>query len=174
MFKYISDILSKISMKQRLGALAIVLLAIVIISTAPKIVNSFTQDTEELKVKVERQRVQIMELSNQVDTLNDIIISEKRSCTNRFVNREKEIMDMLVNMETEAKKSHNKMVSSTTERMERPRAIIDDNQDPDAPKVSMMMRPSEPTKTTVIITDNSNVLKMLQGMKKNVQEHMGN
>jgi len=83
-------------MKQRLSALAIVLFAIVTISVAPKIVSSFTQDNEELELKVERQRLQIEQLSNQVDTLNSKILSEQSSCTNRFVAREKEVLDLLL------------------------------------------------------------------------------
>ena len=52
MFKYIAAILKTISPAQRLIALSIVLLSITLILTGPKIVNSMTQDTEELKIKV--------------------------------------------------------------------------------------------------------------------------
>jgi hypothetical protein len=56
---------------------------------------------------------------------------------------------------------------------ERPRVIIDENEDPDAPKVSMMVRPYEPeVKTTVIVTDNSKMLRMVRDMKKNVEQHI--
>ena len=62
MFKYISEILSKLSMGQRLLALVFLLLSITFISVGPKIVNAFTQDNEELKTKVELQRSEIIEL----------------------------------------------------------------------------------------------------------------
>ena len=173
MFKYIADIISKISVKQRLAALSIVLISIVVISVAPKLISGLTQDNEELKIKVENQRIEIQSLNVRVNDLNKQIMENQTMCTDKFITREREILDMLTSMESEAKKSHNKVVSTKTERMERPRMIIDENEDPDAPKVSMMMRPpSEPTNTTVVVTDNSKMLKMLQGMKSNVQQNI--
>lgn len=172
MFKYIAEIISKISVRQRLTALGIVLLAIVVISITPNLINGLTQDTEELKIKVENQRMEIQTLNTRVNELNQQIMENQTMCTDKFVSREREIMDMLLNMESEAKKSHNKVVSSKTERMDRPRAIVDENEDPDAPRVAMMMRPAEPTTTTVVVTDNSKMLKLLQGMKKNVEGHI--
>jgi hypothetical protein len=176
MFKYISEIISKISMKQRLSALAIVLFAIVTISVAPKIVSSFTQDNEELELKVERQRLQIEQLSNQVDTLNSKILSEQSSCTNRFVAREKEVLDLLLSLETVARNSNGKILSTTTtmERKERPRYVEESN-DPNEPRVARMEMPSPPTEKTVIVkTDNSKLLKMISNVKSNVQSHVGN
>jgi len=163
-------------MKQRLSALAIVLFAIVTISVAPKIVSSFTQDNEELELKVERQRLQIEQLSNQVDTLNSKILSEQSSCTNRFVAREKEGLDLLLSLETEARNSNGKILSTTTtmERKERPRYVEESN-DPNEPRVARMEMPSPPTEKTVIVkTDNSKLLKMISNVKSNVQSHVGN
>jgi len=163
-------------MKQRLSALAIVLFAIVTISVAPKIVSSFTQDNEELELKVERQRLQIEQLSNQVDTLNSKILSEQSSCTNRFVAREKEVLDLLLSLETEARNSNGKILSTTTtmERKERPRYVEESN-DPNEPRVARMEMPSPPTEKTVIVkTDNSKLLKMISNVKSNVQSHVGN
>jgi len=163
-------------MKQRLSALAIVLFAIVTISVAPKIVSSFTQDNEELELKVERQRLQIEQLSNQVDTLNSKILSEQSSCTNRFVAREKEVLDLLLSLEAEARNSNGKILSTTTtmERKERPRYVEESN-DPNEPRVARMEMPSPPTEKTVIVkTDNSKLLKMISNVKSNVQSHVGN
>ena len=70
MFKYIDAILKTISPAQRLIALSIVLLSITLILTGPKIVNSMTQDTEELKIKVEIQRTEITNLTVRVNELN--------------------------------------------------------------------------------------------------------
>ncbi len=170
MFKYIADIISKISVKQRLAALGIVLISIVVISVAPKLISGLTQDNEELEIKVERQRTEIVKLNERVNDLTHQIMDNQTICTDKFINREREILDMLLKMESEAKNDNNKMVSRT-ERMERPRVIIDENEDPDAPKVSMMVREPE-TKTTVIVTDNSKMLRMVRDMKKNVEEHI--
>lgn len=177
MFKYIAEIISKISMKQRLAALAIVLFAIVTISIAPKIVNSFTQDNEELKLKVERQRLEIVELSKQVDTLNKKIILDQTSCTDRYVTREREVMDLLTALESEARSSNGKVVSSVTtmERREIRPSYVDDNNDPNQPKVAKMEMPSPPKEKTVVIkNDNTKLLQMISHVKNNVQNHIGN
>lgn len=174
MFKYIADIISKISVKQRLAALGIVLISIVVISVAPKLISGLTQDNEELELKVERQRTEIIKLNQRVNDLTHQIMDNQTICTDRFISREREILDMLLKMEAEAKNDNNKMVTRT-ERVERerPRVIIDENEDPDAPKVSMMVRPYEPeVKTTVIVTDNSKMLRMVRDMKKNVEQHI--
>jgi hypothetical protein len=170
MFKYIADIISKISIKQRLAALGIVLISIVIISVAPKLISGLTQDNEELELKVESQRNMIVRLNQRMGELNDQILDNQTMCTNKFIDREREILDMLTQMENEASKSHKKVVSTQTERMEQPRVIVDENEDPDAPKVSRMMRMPEPTTTTVVVNDNTKMLKMLRGMKKNVEK----
>ena len=176
MFKYISDIISKISMKQRLTALSIVLLSIVIISTAPKIVSSFTQDNEELKIKVENQRLMIIDLTKQVDTLNQKIISDQTFCTNRFVTREREVMDLLTALESEARNSNGKIVSSvtTTERREIRHTDVDET-DVNGNRVSRMEMPSPPKEKTVVIkNDNTKLLQMISHVKNNVQNHIGN
>jgi hypothetical protein len=170
MFKYIADIISKISVKQRLAALGIVLISIVIISVAPKLISGLTQDNEELELKVESQRNMIVRLNQRMGELNDQILDNQTMCTNKFIDREREILDMLLKMESEAKNDNKKMVSRT-ERMEHPKVIIDENEDPDAPKVSMMVREPE-TRTTVIVTDNSKMLRMVRDMKKNVENHI--
>ena len=162
-------------MKQRLAALAIVLFAIVTISVAPKIVNSFTQDNEELELKVERQRIQIVELSKQVDTLNQKILSEQSTCTNRFVAREKEVLDLLLSLETEARTTHGKILSTST-TMERRivRSSPDDDMDENGNRVAKMQMPSPPVEKTIVVkNDNSKLLRMISNAKNNVQDHIG-
>lgn len=170
MFKYIADIISKISAKQRLAALSIVLISIVVISIAPKLISGLTQDNEELTIKVENQRIEIQNLNVRVNDLTHQIMENQTICTDKFISREREILDMLLKMEGEAKKSHNKVVSTKTERMEHPRIIIDENEDPDVSPV--MTHPYEPTTTTVVVNDNSKILKMLRGIKSNVQQNI--
>jgi hypothetical protein len=174
MFKYIADIIAKISIKQRLLALGIVLSTIVIISVAPKLINGLTQDNEELELKVESQRNMIVRLNQRMGELNDQILENQTVCTNRFIDREREILVMLTQMEDEASKTHNRVVSTQTQRIESPRIIIDENEseDPDIPRVARMMRMPEPTTTTVVVNDNSKMLKMLKGIKNNVENEI--
>ena len=58
MFKYISEIIGKISVAQRIWALVFVLIAIVIVTLGPSTLDALSQDNEELEFKVERQRRQ--------------------------------------------------------------------------------------------------------------------
>lgn len=174
MFKYISEILSKLSTGQRLLGLVFLLFTITIISVGPKIVNAFTQDNEELKIKVERQRVEIVELNNRVGELSNQVLKDQMSCTDKFIAREKEVMDLLVNLESVAKSEHNKVLSTQTsyEIKDRPRYVEESN-DPDEPRVSKMEIQSPPVQKTVVIkSDNSNMIKMISKVKKNVKDHI--
>jgi hypothetical protein len=176
MFKYIADIISKISVKQRLTALGIVLLSIVVISVAPKLISGLTQDNEELKLKVERQRTEIVNLSTRVNELNEQIMSNQSVCTERFVAREKEILDMLIGMEGEAQRNHNKVVSTSTSSVDFGRTLRMERNDGSGSgsdgEVSAMMIRETPQVTTVVKTDNSSILKMVRGMKKNVEQNI--
>lgn len=105
MFKYISVILSKFTQGQRIVALSFLLLSIVIISIGPKIVESLTSNDVELKSRVESQTTQILELNSRVTELNTQIISNQRECTDAIVEREREIMGEIVNLETRIKRT---------------------------------------------------------------------
>jgi len=68
MFKYISEILGKFSMGQRIIALLLLLLTITIISITPSILDAFTQDNTELSEKIEKQSSEIKTLNIEIDT----------------------------------------------------------------------------------------------------------
>ncbi len=175
MFKYISEILSKLSMGQRLLALVFLLLSITFISVGPKIVNSLTQDTEELKVKVENQRAEIQTLTQRVNELNDRILNDQMACTDKFVTREREIMDLLSGLESVAKSENGKVISTQTvyEKKEYAPVYVEEYGDENQPKVARMEMPSPPVEKTVVVkSDNTNMLKMISKAKKNVKEHI--
>lgn len=92
MFKYISEILGKFSMGQRIVALLLLLLTITIITISPNLIDALTQDNTELDMKIERQKSEIITLTNEVDTLKNQIRKNARDCTNEIIEREKEIM----------------------------------------------------------------------------------
>lgn len=171
MFKYISEILSKLSVGQRLLALVFLLLSITFISVGPKVIDSLTHDTEELKIKVENQRAEIQTLTQRVTQLNNQLIDGQMSCTNRFVQREQEILIMISSLEAEAKKTNGK-VTILEERRNENRFGGDEQPDGDH-KVSMMriQEPVVQTKT-IIKTDNTNMLKMISKVKKDVNDHI--
>lgn len=176
MFKYIAEILSKLSTGQRLLGLVFLLFTITIISVGPKIVSSFTQDNEELKMKVERQRIEIVSLNERVGELSDQILKDQMSCTDKFISREKEIMDLLSNLESVAKSENGKVLSTQTvyERMEQRPRYVEEPEDPNQPRVARMEMPSPPKEKTIVVkADNTNMLKMISKVKKDVKDHMG-
>ncbi len=177
MFKYISEILSKLSMGQRLVALVFLLFSITFISVGPKVIDSLTHDTEELKVKVENQRMEIQSLSKRVNELNDQILNDQMACTDKFVSREREIMDLLNGLESVAKSENGKIVSSRTsyEQKEYKPSYVEEYGDPNEPRVARMEMPSPPVEKTVVVkNDNTNLIKMIGKVKSNVKKNLGN
>lgn len=175
MFKYISEILSKLSTGQRLLGLVFLLLSITFISVGPKVIDSLTHDTEELKVKVENQRAEIQTLTQRVNELNNKILSDQMSCTDKFITREKEIMGLLSNLESLAKSENGKIISTQTvyETNDRLR-YVEEPEDPNQPRVARMEMPSPPKEKTVVVkADNTNMLRMISKVKKDVKDHMG-
>jgi predicted RNase H-like nuclease (RuvC/YqgF family) len=173
MFKYISEILSKLSVGQRLLALVFLLLSITFISVGPKVIDSLTHDTEELKIKVENQRAEIQTLTQRVAQLNDQVIEGQMSCTNKFVQREQEILIMISSLEAEAQKTNGKITVLEDKRNEN-RFGGGDYQEPDGDQKVSMMRIQEPVvqTKTIIKTDNTNMLKMISKVKKDVNDHI--
>lgn len=108
MFKYISGILKTISPGQRLVALSILLLSITLIAIGPKIVNSFTRDTEELNNKINLQKSEINELTIRVKELNKQVIDNQRECTNSIISKERELLTAISEIENEFRKSGTK------------------------------------------------------------------
>lgn len=108
MFKYISEILSKFTQGQRIMALMLLLFSIILISIGPKIAETLTYNDEELKSRVESQTIQILELNSRITELNTQIIANQRECTDAIVEREKEIMGEIVNLESKVKKTNQK------------------------------------------------------------------
>ena len=110
MFKYISEIIGKFSMTQRITALVVLLIAITTITLGPSILDAVSQDNEELNLKVERQRRQLILLSNEVDSLTFVIRKNQRDCTDQIIEREEEIYAQLDRLERELR-SRNRNLS---------------------------------------------------------------
>lgn len=165
MFKYIADILSKISAKQRVLALGILLLAITTIIILPKIVNSFTYDNEELTLKVQRQRLELLELNQRVTVLNKQVIDNQTECTNQMVQREREILDVVAMIESEVQKTNRKTIKVNEEKV----INLPDNED-GTPAMKMMS--IEEPKVVVVKVDNSKVISMVKKLKADLQKNL--
>ncbi len=99
MFKYIKEILMTVSPAQRLWALTLLLFSIALISVGPKIVESFTSTDTELKAITDRQREQIIQLNEELGKTNLEIIKAKTECTDLVVQREREILIMIEDLQ---------------------------------------------------------------------------
>ena len=102
MVKYFSEILKTITPTQRLLALCILILAVVIITVGPKFIDSVTKDTEELKTKITAQRTEINDLTLRVNELNKELLANQSECTNSLIAKEREILDIVVEIERQA------------------------------------------------------------------------
>lgn len=114
MFKYIKEILSQISPTQRLFALIIILFSISLILVGPKIVESLTHSDEEFVAITNRQREQIIELNSELSKLNLEMIKNKTECTNLIIEREKEILEMIEDLQRGLMFTRRSMVSEPT------------------------------------------------------------
>ena len=131
MFKYISEIIGKFSMTQRITALVVLLIAITTITLGPSILDAVSQDNEELNLKVERQRRQLILLSNEVDSLTFVIRKNQRDCTDQIIEREEEIYAQLDRLERELRLRNRNlsMITSDTIVDSRQVRVVDNSMD---------------------------------------------
>lgn len=92
MFKYISEILGKFTQRQRVLALLIVLVSIVLITLGPSLIKD--NDCKDVYEELNKQRSELLRLNSE-------IIGVQTECTNERLKREKEISDILNLIEDE-------------------------------------------------------------------------
>lgn len=160
MFKYISEILSQFSKTQRVMALLMVLTTITIISIAPSLIDSITEDRTELESKITKQTERITSLENHIDTLDFQIRESQKSCTQEIWARENEFIQMLDEIRADAFKY--KVSTKTSDVVvNRTKSTGDDG-------VMMMEMPRQETKTDIKV-DISPVLSKIDKMKKKIK-----
>ncbi len=166
MFQYISDILGKFTPGQRILALLLLLFTITLISVGPNIVSSLTHDTDELTAKVKRQKTEIQDLSVRVNELNKMVLDNQSECTNNLLAKEREVLDILTQIERDAARLHTKTIRTTSQvESRRTTSYVMDNDT--GPQVSAMVLPSrDRVHTTTTQIDNSLVLSRIQQLRK--------
>ena len=164
MFKYISEILSKFTQRQRIVALSILLFSIIIISIGPKITESLTYNDEELKIRIESQNSQIVQLNNRIDELNIQVIENQRECTNEMVKRENEILTMISDIEnyTNKMKNETRVVNSMS------RKTYNINDEDSSVRVMTMIPESSNTTTIINNKRDEKLIGMIKNLKKKV------
>jgi len=137
MFNYISDIISKFSQPQRIIALMLVLLSIILITLGPSVIDSNTTNCDELKTTVSNQREQInksnediSELIVKVRGLQKQIIDNQQECTDNIIERERQIYNEIERLKRRMNSvsTQNRVVIDTISEIPSP-LIIDDNMD---------------------------------------------
>lgn len=115
--------------------LIILVLAAIIIFVLPSYFKSISPETEELKKTISFQQTQIDTLNNnllfqnrRLVDLNRQIILNEQECTNRIVDREKEIMIIIESMKNTLKYQNQKYTVRDSLLLEStPRVIVQDN-----------------------------------------------
>ena len=107
MFKYISEILSQFTKTQRIMALLMVLVAIVIITIAPSLISALESNSDSLKKQIARQNSRIETLENDIDTLNLKLRDQEMKCTDEIYSRETEFVQMLEDLKKDIKSKEN-------------------------------------------------------------------
>jgi hypothetical protein len=158
MFKYISEILSQFTRTQRIMALLMVLTTITIISLAPSLISSITMDRHELENKITKQTERISSLENLVDTLDQKIRENQRSCTQELFTREEEFIKMLDDIKSEAYKCR---TSNPTTKM-----LIRTEESNGEPVMKMQQMPTPEPKT-----DISPILRKIDKMKRDIKKN---
>jgi hypothetical protein len=158
MFKYISEILSQFTRTQRIMALLMVLTTITIISLAPSLISSITMDRHELENKITKQTERISSLENLVDTLDQKIRENQRSCTQELFTREEEFIKMLDDIKSEAYKCR---TTNTTTKM-----LIRTEESDGEPVMKMQQMPTPEPKT-----DISPILRKIDKMKRDIKKN---
>jgi len=131
----VQQILTTLTRRQRMTGLIILVLAAIIIFVLPSYFKSISPETEELKKTISFQQTQIDTLNNNllfqnrrlVDLNRQIIINEQE-CTNRIVDREKEIMIIIESMKNTLKYQNQKYTVRDSLLLEStPIVIVQDN-----------------------------------------------
>lgn len=108
-FKGLAEILDKFTFAQRILALLMLLMTIVIVTIGPKLIDSLTTSNTECIEETKRQSTRISYLEKVVDTLDDKIITNQRRFSNEIARRESEFIQMLDELKFDINKSKTKM-----------------------------------------------------------------
>ena len=167
MFQYISQILKSFTPGQRILALLILVMSIVMITLGPSFINSNTNTCDELTIRLKSQESQIIELNQRVNELNTQVLTGQKECTDNLISKQKEIMDIVNGMIKDAEHSNKQTIVKT----DVPRKLTMkrmDNGDESTGEVSAMMI-KEPETKVIIVKDNTEMIKKLKTMKTKIQ-----
>lgn len=163
MFKYISEILKSFTPAQRITALLILVLSIIILTLGSDVIKNGSCD--ELTLRVKNQEEQIVELNKRITDLNNELLSGQKECTDNLIAKQKQIMEIVNGMIADAELSNKKpkvvMMRKTTEP-----SFSETNENGSE---EMKVQPS-PSLTYIKNTDNSEMVNKLKQLKNKIQK----
>ena len=113
MFKYISEIISHISPRQRFFALVVTLFTILLLTLGDKIISAFTNSDKILENKVERLENSNNLLSEQNRELQTIVIQSQIQCTKDITQLRQQIVDEISQIEREMSMSQRSLQTTS-------------------------------------------------------------
>ena len=130
----VQQILSTLTRKQRMTGLIILVIAAILIFVLPPYFKSVSPEIVELKETISFQQSQIDNMNvtiivqnEKLSDLNNQIIINQQECTNRIVEREKEIMTIIDEMKNSLKYREEKLVVRDSVMLQyTPRVINED------------------------------------------------
>ena len=146
MFKYISEIISHISPRQRFFALVVTLFTILLLTLGDNIISAFTNSDKILENKVERLENSNNLLSEQNRELQTIVIQSQIQCTKDITQLRQQIVDEISQIEREMSMSQRSL--QTTSRND-----------------TIVM--SQPIR---VVPTNTQAMNHLKSMKKKLQD----
>jgi hypothetical protein len=152
MFKYISEIIAQFSTPQKVIALSLILLSIVIITLGPSII----ENKDELKDEITAKEDKIKALEEELNEKDMKIRESQKSCTNEILEREKEFISMLDYLRNRAKKDDNKIISQR-------------NMESLQIKDSIMYSPSTQRSTIIVKNDMGDIINEIDKLKEKVK-----
>lgn len=170
-FKGIAEILDKFTFAQRILALLMLLMTIVLVTLGPKLIDALTISNTECIAEAKRQSTRISYLEKVVDTLDIKIISNQRRFTNEIARRESEFIAMLDELKFDINKSKTRANPKihTIERAE-----YDGNDGPGSSYPPVAMQKMEiPVKVEPDGINSKKVdviVKKIESLKKKVKE----
>ena len=144
MFKYLAQIQKTFTPAQRIIALLILVFTIVTVTLGPSMIDRNTNDCSELEVRVKSQETQILQLTARVEQLNSELLQGQQQCTDNLIQKQQEIMGLINGMIAETQQQAGRAVERS-----RPRpAMVTEPEDPNEPRVSMMVIQPEPVRVS--------------------------
>ena len=150
MFKYISEIISNISPRQRFFALVVTLFTILLLTLGNNLISAFTNSDQILENKVQRLENSNNLLSEQNRELQTIVIQSQIQCTKDITQLRQQIVDELSQIEREMNMSQRALKTTTI-----------------LPNDTIVM--SQPIR---VIPTNTQAMNHLKSMKKKLQDDM--